>query len=333
MKKHRPHLNRSKREGAALLVALWVLIILSLIVGSFAFEMKLEATLVSYEKKRFKAESLALSGMEYAEAILDKRSSAKQLEVEDRAAEDDGFMMAALQVKKGLTAQIPLEIGEGKVTIQIAPAETKKNVNLMSREEWLDLFEYCLVPPDEWDFLLDCLLDWMDENDLHRINGAESDDPFYQERGYPCKNAPLDSVEELSLIKGWNDDILYGRAGKGSLSAIQGVAEHLTVWGDGKININSVTRSQLEALTDLDSSMMDQFFEDRKGADAIEGTADDGFTAIPHYLNGNIFKLNTTYVKVTSTADIHGIKYEINAIYLLKDKNSMPVYWEEGPAK
>ena len=67
------------------------------------------------------------------------------------------------------------------------------------------------IPSTEWDTMIDCLEDWIDENDLHGLNGAESDDPFYQERGYPVKNGPLDSVEELLLVKGWGPEILYGR--------------------------------------------------------------------------------------------------------------------------
>ncbi|MCK5675714.1 MAG: hypothetical protein KAH99_01715, partial [Verrucomicrobia bacterium] len=92
------HPNKSKRskEGAALLVSLWILIILSLIVGSFAFEVQLETMLVSHKRKRFRAKMMALSGIEYARAILDRQAEAKELEIEDMGGEDeDGFMQAA----------------------------------------------------------------------------------------------------------------------------------------------------------------------------------------------------------------------------------------------
>ena len=35
---------------------------------------------------------------------------------------------------------------------------------------------------------------------FQRLNGAESDDPYYK-RGYPVKNTPIDSINELLLIK------------------------------------------------------------------------------------------------------------------------------------
>ncbi|RKX47105.1 MAG: hypothetical protein DRP64_01940, partial [Verrucomicrobia bacterium] len=86
-----PHSKDKKsKKGAALLVALWVLIILSLIVGSFAFEIQLEAMLVSHKRKKFRAEMMAYSGIEYARAILDKQAEAKELEIEDMD-DQDGF--------------------------------------------------------------------------------------------------------------------------------------------------------------------------------------------------------------------------------------------------
>ena len=59
MNKVHSNLNRAK-EGAALIVALWTLVILSLIVGSFAFEVNLEGMLVSHKRKKFHAEVLAM---------------------------------------------------------------------------------------------------------------------------------------------------------------------------------------------------------------------------------------------------------------------------------
>ena len=107
-----PHL-KSRKEGAALIVALWTLVILSLIVGSFAFEVNLEGMLVSHKRKKFRAEMMALSGLEYARAILDKQQEAKELEIEDLAEDKDGFMQAALYTKRGLSTSSTIEFETG----------------------------------------------------------------------------------------------------------------------------------------------------------------------------------------------------------------------------
>ena len=51
-----PTFKNPSKDGAALLVALWVLVILSLIAGSFAFEVQLEAMLYEIFQKQFRGD-------------------------------------------------------------------------------------------------------------------------------------------------------------------------------------------------------------------------------------------------------------------------------------
>jgi len=326
--------KRSGKEGAALLVALWVLIILSLIVSSFAFEIQLEAMLVSHKRKKFQAEMLAQSGIEYARAILDKQSEAKELEIEDMAEDLDGFMQSALFIKRGLSTTSTIELGDGSFSVTLESAEAGRNVNLLSRDEWLEILEMANVPSTEWDTMVDCLEDWIDPGDLHGLNGAESDDPFYQDRGYPVKNGPLDSVEELLLIKGWGADILYGKESDEEGDAIFGIANLLTVWGDGKVNLNTASTDVLLSYAEYEDWELESVLEARNGEDGEAGTLDDGIKNLGDVgADPNKFKLQSDFVKVTSVGDMFGDQYQIEAIFMLKGKNSMVVYWEEGSVK
>lgn len=322
------------KEGAALLVALWVLIILSLIVGSFAFEVQLESMLVSYKRKKFRAEMMALSGVEYARAILDKQAQAKELEIEDLEEDENGFMQAALYIKRGLSTSSTIELGDGSFTVTLESAEAGRNVNLLTREEWINILEMANVPSTEWDTMIDCLEDWIDEGDLHGLNGAESDDPFYKERGYPVKNGPLDSVEELLLIKGWGPDILYGKEADEEGDAIFGIAKLLTVWGDGKVNLNTATTDVLLSFSEYEDWELESVLEARNGLDGEAGTLDDGIKNLADVgADPNKFKLQSDFVRVTSTGDMFGNQYQIECIFLLKEKDSVIVYWKEGPPK
>ncbi|VGO15277.1 hypothetical protein PDESU_03859 [Pontiella desulfatans] len=329
-----PRSNR-KKEGAALLVALWVLIILSLIVGSFAFEVQLEAMLVSHKRKKYRAEMMARSGLEYGRALLDAHKDAKEMEIEDMDEDKDGFMQAALYIQRGLPAPSTIEFEDGgKFTVTVEPAENGRNVNLLTREQWMDMLEFANVPSSDWDAMIDCLEDWKDENDLHGLNGAESDDEFYEERGYPVKNGPLDSVEELLLIKNWGPDILYGRSADEEGDEIIGIADKLTVWGDGKVNLNSATADVLLSYSEYEDWELESVFEARMGEDGEKDTLDDGIKSLGDVgADGNKFKLQSTFVKVTSVGDIFGNQYQIECIVALKDKDSVVVYWNEGPVK
>lgn len=333
MERHK-HPDRGK-EGAALVVALWVLIILSLIVGSFAFEVNLESVLVSHKRKKWKAEMLAHSGLEYGKAILDQQAQAKQLEIEDLDEDKDGFMQAALFAKRGLSTSSTIEFDDGgKFTVNIESAEAGRNINMLTRQQWLEILEMANVPSTEWDAMIDCLEDWIDPNDSHGLNGAESDDPFYEDAGYPVKNGPLDSVEELLLVKNWGPDILYGKPADDDSDEIFGIYDILTVWGDGKVNLNTASEDLLLSFAEYEDWELESVFEARMGEDMEEGTLDDGIRNLAAVgADANKFKLQSTFVKVTSVGDSFGNQYQIEAILLLKNKDSVVVYWNEGPVK
>lgn len=318
----------------ALLVALWVLIILSLIVGSFAFETQLEAMLVSHKRKLFHAEMMARSGIEYAKAILDKRSMAKELEIEEMEEDKDGFMKAALYVKRGLSTTSEIELGDGKFSVTLESAEAGRNINLLTRTEWLGILEMANVPSTDWDTMIDCLEDWIDQGDLHKLNGAESDDPFYQGAGYPVKNAPLDSVEELLLVKGWGPDILFGKPADDESDAIIGIADILTVWGDGKVNLNTANTDVLLSFAEYEDWELQSVFDARRGSDDEGNTLDDGIKNLSEVgANAGKFKLQSDFVKVTSVGDVFEKQYQITCIFMVDANKAIIVYWEEGQVK
>lgn len=317
-----------------MIVALWVMILLSLIVGSFSFESNLEAMLISYKRKKFRSEVLARSGIEYAKAILDQRTKATELEIESMAEDKDAFMQAALFVQRGLTTSRTIPLGDGEFTITLRPADAGRNANLLTRDQWMDIFQMANVPSTEWDAMLDCLTDWIDEGDLHGLSGAESDDEFYEERGYPVKNGPLDSVEELLLIKNWGPDILYGRPADAENEAIYPIADILTVWGDGKVNLNAANTNELLSFGGYDPGELADVITIRDGDDREKGTLDDGIESLAEVnADASIFKLQSNFVKVTSVGDAFGNKYQIECIFLLNNNDSAVVYWNEGSVK
>ena len=116
-----------------------------------------------------------------------------------------------------------------------------------------------LLEPDEAEDILDAIKDWIDKDNEPTRFGAE--DSYYQSLDHPysCRNAPLDSVDELLLIKGITRELLYGTEETTGLSA------YLTVHGDEKININTADPLVLAALSeDLDSVMIKEMVDYRE---------------------------------------------------------------------
>jgi general secretion pathway protein K len=318
------------RRGAALVAVMWVLVIVSMIISSFAFEMQLEARILSAQRKRLKADQLALAGIELARALID-------FEQEDPAAEkvlyEEPYKNKAVQLADGAPIDYSEVLGDGIVELRIDFERGRRNVREMSDDEWRELFEQAGVPNVEWDTLLSCLTDWEDEDELTSLNGAESDDPFYRERGYECKNAPIDTVDELLLIKEWTEEILYGTPPDAE-TPISGIADQLTVWGDGKINPNSASREVLYSLG-LAEDVIEAILELRMGPDGEAGTEDDGLdqndlAAIG--LNSDLFTLVPEYISVTSVGRVGDLESRISAIFQRSGRELKSLFWVEGNA-
>ena len=64
--------------------------------------------------------------------------------------------------------------------------------------------------PNMTDDVANSILDWLDPDDTPRTDGAEDDYYSSLPNPYHCKNGPLDSLEELLLVKGVTPQLLYG---------------------------------------------------------------------------------------------------------------------------
>jgi hypothetical protein len=67
-----------------------------------------------------------------------------------------------------------------------------------------------MVLPNMTEEIADAIVDWIDTDNVPRANGAE--DSYYQSLTppYHCKNGPLDSLEELLLVRGVTPELLFG---------------------------------------------------------------------------------------------------------------------------
>jgi len=117
------------------------------------------------------------------------------------------------------------------------------------------------VDLNERDEMIDCLLDWVDADNLVRLNGAEDDE------GYKPANALLRTLDELKRVRGW-EEFTSRPDWDADFTANQGQA-------DGKIDINWASRDVLLALPGMTEPVVDRFISMRRGPDDLQGTEDD----------------------------------------------------------
>jgi len=335
-----PRLSRtaSTNSGSALIVVLWVLLILSLLIGAFAFDMHIEAGITSYYRKRLRAQYLARAGVEYAKLLLIQSFDVDE-EFQNEGMDEETYIHA-LNLKRGNSISgMEQELGEGKFALSIIPEHGRRNVNMLDDEEWEEVLDQGNVEQDLWPELIDCFQDWVDAGDEHHLNGAESDDVFYKERGYDCKNAPLDTVDELLLIKGFTRAIVYGGLSEDGEEEYPGIAHLLTTWGDNKVNVNTASREVLLTIPGLEDYDVDDIMEGRLGIDGEVGTKDDGFESVDEVMT----KLGLTdskisskmtvnerqFVRVISIGESQGVKSGIWCILQADSSGITPLFWRE----
>ncbi len=100
--------------------------------------------------------------------------------------------------------------------------------------------------------VVDALIDWLDSNnEVTGVEGAEDD--YYRQRGYRCKNGPLDSLEELSLIKGFDKELLIDK----------NLKSYLTIAPtDGKVNANTASLLVLQTVLETQTVSLPQPLSD-----------------------------------------------------------------------
>jgi general secretion pathway protein K len=332
--------------GSGLIVVLWVVGLLSLLVGSFAFDAHIEARITSYYRKRTRAAYLASSGLEVARKLLsESRKIGKGYEKKPED-ENDRWFDAKKRLADGQGIENWTEtLGDGMLLrIDIQPEPARRNVNLLKDEDWERVFVVAGVPEDRWPSLIDSFNDWRDPDNVANVDGAETED-YYEtlDPPYRAKNGPLDTVEELLLVKGFDRTLLFGGVIEPDVEAgepirISGMADLLTTYGDGKVNVNAATERVLRTLPEVDELVAGAIVEEREGVLDSESSRDTSFKnaadlmqRIPG-LDPRIAAQVTTeshFFRVTATGDVQGVQRQVWCIVRFGRGELTVLRWRE----
>lgn len=162
-----------------------------------------------------------------------------------------------------------LELGGKEYSIFMEDEGGKLNINALVEKE-KDIFQRLLevrgMNQQEAQVLTDCLLDWLDRDATPQPRGAESD--YYESlpEPYPCRNGPLESLEELTLVKGTSPEV-YEKIGR-----------DLTIYGkELKININTASKEVVHAILGISLQQADEvvaFVKEKKGLKNLDELKD-----------------------------------------------------------
>ena len=175
-----------RARGIAFILVLWVIAMLSILLGSFAMIARTENLQSRHLFDTTQARYAAEAGLNLAVYELRKNDPLERW-VGDGRPYTFGYGNAEIEVR--------ITDDSGKIDLNAAAqsGNTTMLVGLLAARG---------VEPDQAQALADAIVDWVDPDDLSQPNGAEIAEYKAAGLSYGPKNGPFDTVSELQQVLG-----------------------------------------------------------------------------------------------------------------------------------
>jgi len=286
------------QRGAILIIVLWFIVIIIVMVAALAGEIRLSAKIVLHNKIILDTwgdtlQALNAAQMELLINRMPDPPGEEDVPLEERKNKKYRFNGQKLE----LTYPVPKT-----VTVRIYDHASKINIGRLSKQRMRQLLEKRVGKEDleTLDALEDAWEDWIDRDELKRANGAEKD--YYETLSppYEPRNSRLETVEELLLIKGF-DEVFKGIE----------IDTVFTVYGNStKLNPNLATREALMMIPGMNEEIVTKILTERRKKDLKnfndlkEMMEPEDFAEIRSWLNFSTSNFYTIAIQVKNLEDI-----------------------------
>ena len=268
---------KDNQRGIALMAVLWVLVLLIALATEFAFSMKMEVNTTRNYKEDTESYYLSKAGLNMAMAELFKEARFHSIHPEhgwiignvltasiankstSSPGQEDPYAEES-QGQEGLGEEetfqdfdivnrTDIKLENGSITYTIRDENGKIPINSVSKNTLSKLLQFSGVEDKiERSTISDSILDWIDTDKNHRLNGAEDDYYRKQNPPYYAKNGPIETIDELLKIRGMTEEILYGSEESDDEDKKTGIANHLTIYKISTVNPNTASEEVLNIL-------------------------------------------------------------------------------------
>ena len=288
----------NREDGLALLVVLWVIAILTVIVGQFCYSMRAETNSTRNFRDGSIAYYQARAGVEMAYVHLLAMSGDKQSVIDD----EEPLLPWRINVENS-----PVVLGEGAFQVRLENSSGKVNLNFAAPSLLELLFADTGLDETDLQIIVDSIQDWRDSDNYHRLNGAEDDYYRFLPEPYFSRNGPFQSIEELLLVRGMTEDLFdhvknrvtiypseheQPAAGKKKRKR----QKQDMVLEQKKININAASADVLAMFPFMDQSAIDSIAEFRKDTD-FSNTAE-----VREVVGAEIYALLGKYINIDNSS-------------------------------
>lgn len=262
----KPDCELGRRDSGFILIAvLWVVMLLAVFAMNHATNTRLGALRVQTVEQLFSDAHVLRSALAWGEHETRKyHANLNRTRVQDEqeagiAPGNGNLSQRAMTLYHPRYEPYEVSLAGRTVHVRMTYESGKLNINRLNPATLEAILTACGVPAGvEATGIVNSILDWIDEDDLHRAEGAESSYYMALEHPYPAKNQPLESIEELLLIKGITPELYDGGEGR------PGLVDFLTVSGQStKMDVNSASPMAFSLVSGMSEGARQRIAENR----------------------------------------------------------------------
>lgn len=328
----RRRFKSSAQRGIALITTLLITALLVSVIVEFNRTAIADISVSTNFLDQKKILYTSISGVNAIKELLrlDARYTKHDTLFEKWAQGSDYFNAASSFLDEGsVTGRIQDEDGRICVNSLLGDNGSFSDVQYGRWERLLNQSDFKLSPEDVYAIIYG-VKDWLDADDEQEgIYGAENS--FYEQKGYRCKNGPMDKIEEMLLVKGVTKSIFYGDKSR------KGIGEFFTVYGGSSININTAPVPVLIALSERMTWGIAQEMDyyRREPTNVVELGDLTWYRRLWPYekpLDEKYLKTNSSYFTLRLKGTFGESTRNILAVIARSDKSARIVYWQEIPS-
>ncbi len=294
-----------RQRGVVLVIVLVMICLITVVTVQMVKGVRLGYYEAANMRDLLKTACVAKSGFYWGQALLD-----------EAAAPYDALFQKWAQTDV-LSAQLSALFDDGHCDLAIEDESGRLNINRLVADKGFNepvkgvLTRLLSLPQfgleaQQVTTVVNAIKDYIDADSQATGLGEGTVEPS----GY--KNAPLDSLEELLAIAGISTDLFYGTTGR------PGLSRYLTVYGDGRININTAPRpilmSLADGMTEDRAAAMESFRsrESRELADPTWYRNVPGMSSVT--IDGGLIATRSRIFRITSTGWIGRMSQKVTGV-------------------
>jgi general secretion pathway protein K len=318
-----------RREGVALITTLMIVALLVTVVIEFNRIAVAEIDISQNFGDEKKILYTVISGVKaISELLRVEKIFSPGVTLTGKWAQSHTYFVAASSMMEEESLEGEITDENGKINVNRLCGE-KGEFNDAQKALWERLLKQSRfeLSAEQVDTIIHSVKDWIDGDDkMTGIYGAE--EAFYETRGYPCKNRPLDYVEELLLIKGITEEIFYGSKEK------EGLRPYFTVYGDPQININTaplpVMMALSENMTESIAADLDAYRRDSANQMQLaKKTWYQTLWPLEVPLPEELFVTTSAHFRVEVKGTLRESVKEVSTVIHVSDSGSQILFWRE----